>query len=192
MFYELRESYTPLSPLPFERSVAPWKMSWTLGHWQVILPTSSVAFAGSMRLSTTALDNSLLIPLYVASASALFLILRIVYASYPVRSLEKCFVRILWHSKEQDLPEAGLEGHESSIPARSLITDLGGPIIYGFKIARFLGCTAFLGLATVALILQGDHRGSFSFQDLDCSQLAVCATAVSEHVSSDPSPSGSL
>ncbi|KIM54250.1 hypothetical protein SCLCIDRAFT_1222221 [Scleroderma citrinum Foug A] len=153
-------------------------MSWTLGHWQVILPTSSVAFAGSMRLSTTALDNSLSIPLYVASASALFLILRIVYASYPVRSLEKCFVRILWHSKEQGLSEAGLEGHESSIPARSLITDLGGPLIYGFKIARFLGCIAFLGLATVALILQGDHRGSLSFQDLDCSQLAVCATAV--------------
>ena len=138
-----------------------------------------------MQLSTTALDNSFVIPLYVASASALFLIFRIVFASYPVRSLEKYFVRILCHSKEQGLPEAGLEGNESSVPARSLITDLGGPVIYGFKMARFLGCIALLGLATVTLILQGDDRGPLPFQDLDCSQLAVCATAVSEQISPD-------
>jgi len=167
-------------------------MSWASGHWQVILPKGSVAFAGSMQLSTTALDNSLVIPLYVASASALFLILRIVFASYPIRSLERCFVRILCHSKEQGLPEAGFRGNESSVPASSLITDLGGPVIYGFKIARFLGCIAFLGLAIVTLILQGDDRGSSSpFQDLDCSQIAVCVTAVSEQISPDLSPSAS-
>lgn len=121
---------------------------------------------------TTALDNSLVIPLYLASASALLLSLRIVIASHPVRALGKCFVRILCYSKEHEPAlEAQSEQDERSISVRSLITDLGGPVIYGFKIARFSGCIAFLGLAIATLVKDQDVQ--------DSSQLAVCTTAVS-------------
>ncbi|KAL4068375.1 hypothetical protein V8B97DRAFT_1975301 [Scleroderma yunnanense] len=142
---------------------------WYLGHSQVLLPNNYTA-------SSIWPNDTLLIPLCASSASAFLLILRVVISSYPFQVLRKCVIHTLYRPKEQVLAETRV-GESESVIDRPFITDLGGPVVYGFKLARVFGCIAFLGLEVVTL-LKGDNQGSLSHQDLDWSQLAICTTAV--------------
>ncbi|KAL4069345.1 P-loop containing nucleoside triphosphate hydrolase protein [Scleroderma citrinum] len=86
-------------------------------------------------------------------------------------------MRMLYGSKEQVIAEANHGENQSLVFNKSLITNLGGPVIYGFKVARVFGCVAFLGLEIFTL-LKGDDGGPASHQGPDRSQLAVSAAAV--------------
>ncbi|KAI6045165.1 hypothetical protein EDC04DRAFT_2638851 [Pisolithus marmoratus] len=155
-------------------------MSWSAqlsspGHWQVILPNSAQFMALSVSTDAS-LGDSLTIPLYFTVASAIVLALHVVASTYPVRVLRKYIARTVCHSKRQVYVDNGLGFSEFPNLDQPLVIALGGPVIYGFKFARFLGCLAFLGLC-IASLLRRPQESSSAFKPLDQPQLAVCVSA---------------
>ncbi|KIJ62235.1 hypothetical protein HYDPIDRAFT_176581 [Hydnomerulius pinastri MD-312] len=91
-------------------------------------------------------SNSLVLPFYAACASAIILLLRFICLSYPGQLLRRSLSRLVSRAK-QNSPTVAEESPELNYDRGPLIAQLGGPVIYGFKLARFLGCLVFLGLA---------------------------------------------
>jgi hypothetical protein len=118
------------------------------------------------------------IPFYAASASAVFLFLHILLASYPCKALGRWLARLVSRSKQATVEES-LDWSKD----QPLISQLGGPVIFAFKFARFLGCLAFLGLA---LVMPSNEKGREStlhgylsaLVHAEWPQLAIIATAV--------------
>lgn len=169
------------------------KMSWPAwftgpGRWQVVFSSSFVGtfsplssqnasvistFSSCIPMTPTrALGDVLLLPFYVASASALLLAFYAVASSYPFRILR---ARIVPTSKGQTTSIHCDSENGGSHIDRPLIAALGGPVIYAFKLARFIGCVAFSGLSFVTLYVDRPCAS----QHPDWPQLAVCTTAVS-------------
>ncbi|KIO02467.1 hypothetical protein M404DRAFT_9898 [Pisolithus tinctorius Marx 270] len=151
-------------------------MSWSAqlsgpGHWQVVLPNKP--FAALNISADVALGDSLTIPFYLAIASVALLALSVVASTSPAQALRKYIARIVY-PKQPGYVDRGPDFSEC--PEQPLIISLGGPIIYGFKFARFLGCLAFLGLC-IASLLKSSEQSSPALKALDQPQLAVCATA---------------
>lgn len=152
------------------------KMSWSAqlsgpGHWQVVLPNSPFV---ALNISTdAALGDSLTMPSYLAIASAVLLALSAVASTSSAQALRKYIARIVC-PRQPGCVDRGPDFSEC--PEQPLIISLGGPIIYGFKFARFLGCLAFLGLC-IASLLKSSEQSSPALKVLDQPQLAVCATA---------------
>jgi hypothetical protein len=63
---------------------------------------------------------------------------------------------------------------------RLLVSQVGG---YGFKLARLLGCLAFMGLSLVTVFREADTIDHTAFWQAKWPKLAVCVTAVRELVS---------
>ncbi|KAF9243735.1 hypothetical protein BU15DRAFT_71860 [Melanogaster broomeanus] len=125
-----------------------WAQYTYVGASQVILPEHyTVTPLLVISPEKSILSNSLVIPFYAASASASILLLHIVFSSYACQALGGYLSRRLFRSK-QDAVTAPEESREWT-KGQPLISQLGGPVIYAFKVARFLGCLAFLGLALV-------------------------------------------
>ncbi|KAG1716785.1 hypothetical protein ID866_383 [Astraeus odoratus] len=96
-------------------------------QWQVVLPNSyTYAAFGAFSAKNAALNSSLVIPFYVASASAILLLLRIISSLYAVQVLRRYIVRIVRSSKQQVLTNDGICEDECLDSGRSLIADLGG------------------------------------------------------------------
>lgn len=154
-------------------------MSWSArlsgpGPWRGVLPNSPfVAFSVS---TDAAQGDSLIIPLYVAVASAILLAFHVVASTYPVQVLRRCVARIVCPPKRQGYVDGGSGFVECPDLNKPLVVALGGPVVYGFKFARLLGCLAFLGLC-VASWLKRSEQDHLSLKLLEQSQLAVCAAA---------------
>ncbi|KAG2070718.1 hypothetical protein BDR04DRAFT_1053972 [Suillus decipiens] len=136
--------------------------------------------------------DTLMIPAYFATTSALLLLLHLITLSKPVRKL---WLRFLPPRTEQ---EPGLFFDEPPIAdgffseAKAFISHHGGWVIFAYKFARFIGCLAFLGLSLASFILEereerttganepskGKHRnGYIPFSRAEWLQFALCMTA---------------
>ncbi|KAI5991472.1 hypothetical protein EDD15DRAFT_2275310 [Pisolithus albus] len=155
-------------------------MSWSAqlsspGRWQAVLLNSPfVAFGVSTDAYTQ--GDSLTIPVYVAVASATLLACHVIASTYPVQVLRRCVARIICPPKRQGYVDSGSGFVECPDLNKPLVVALGGPVVYGFKFARFFGCLAFLGLCIASWLNMFDQN-YLSFKLLDQSQLAVCAAA---------------
>ena len=135
-----------------------------------------------------------MIPVYVAVASALFLLLHLILLSKPVKIICSRFLP----PKSEEEPSPSLEevpvvdGFFSE--AKAFISRHGGLVIFAFKFARFIGCLLFLALSLAAFILEEreehfvgsarKHRraphndSSNPFSRAEWLQFALCMTAV--------------
>lgn len=171
--------------------------------WQVVL-RSSDAFQSldwepiNYGNSTAVWYSTLMIPAYLAAASALLLLLHLITLSKPVK---KIWSRFLPLSKTEEEPSllfdepAIADGFFSE--AKVFISQHGGWVIFAYKFARFIGCLAFLGLSLATFILdereehatganklsKGKHRrphpsdGYIPFSRAEWLQFALCMTA---------------
>ncbi|KAG0697813.1 hypothetical protein DFH29DRAFT_984146 [Suillus ampliporus] len=138
-----------------------------------------------------------MIPAYVAAASALLLLLHLIVLSKPVKKLWSHFLP----PKTEKEPSVFFD--EPTIAdgffpeAKVFISQHGGLVIFAYKIARFIGCLAFLGLSLATFILDereehtnganklsgGKHRkaypsdGYIPFSRTEWLQFALCMTA---------------
>ncbi|KIJ68829.1 hypothetical protein HYDPIDRAFT_25082 [Hydnomerulius pinastri MD-312] len=150
--------------------------------WQAALPENNA------RLHMVKPDwenvmwtNSLVLPFYAACASAIILLLRFICLSYPGQLLRRSLSRLVSRVK-QNSPTAAEESPELNYDRGPFIAQLGGPVIYGFKLARFLGCLVFLGLALATPLEANDEaarlQGYLPMQvHAEWPQLASIATA---------------
>ncbi|KAF9243723.1 hypothetical protein BU15DRAFT_71850 [Melanogaster broomeanus] len=143
------------------------------GSLQIILQQTRQT-PKTMGSEYSAWSNSLVIPLYAAGISALLLFLPIVFSSYPARAV-RIWLRITTQSKEHSVA-ISQEGLDVSID-QPPVSRLGGPAIYGFKLARFLGCLAFLGLSLVTPSREAETVDHAALWQATWPKLAVCVTA---------------
>ncbi|KII93466.1 hypothetical protein PLICRDRAFT_35686 [Plicaturopsis crispa FD-325 SS-3] len=101
-------------------------------------------------------SDSLVFPAYAAGASAILVLLHLVLASKPVRKL---FAAI--SPPKSAPPEEDVDGTSPRIrpaglfaDAKEHVADHGGATIFTFKLVRFLGSLALLGLSIATLILE--------------------------------------
>ncbi|KAF7322651.1 ATP-binding cassette transporter [Mycena chlorophos] len=94
-------------------------------------------------------EDSLAIPIVVAAASAVFLLLHLFFASTWGRKL-----RSLFKTPAPEQPEDSVL-HPVGIHAefRQHVTSHGGPVIFTFKLVRLVACLALLGLSITSLAL---------------------------------------
>jgi hypothetical protein len=96
-----------------------------------------------------------MIPTYFAIASAAVLLLHTILLLKP---LQKHFARLLPArvSPENALPEEPQVVHSAGFfaEAKDHILKQGGPVVFTYKVARLLGCLAFLGVSLATLLLQ--------------------------------------
>ncbi|KIJ68833.1 hypothetical protein HYDPIDRAFT_173463 [Hydnomerulius pinastri MD-312] len=148
--------------------------------WQVVLRANS-ALLPEIHPENAIWTNSLVLPFYAAGASGVILLLRSIYLSYPGQLLRGSLSRLVPRSK-QDPPATTEESPDLSYVDQPLIAQLGGPVIYGFKLARFIGCLVFLGLAIATPLEAHDSettlRGNLStLVHAEWPQLAIIATS---------------
>ncbi|KAF8845471.1 hypothetical protein BDN67DRAFT_993677 [Paxillus ammoniavirescens] len=153
-----------------------WAQYTDPGPWQVLLREHFTQLV-QIGPKNSMWFNSLVIPFYAASASAVFLFLHILSASYPCQALGRWLARLVSRSKQATIEESPDWSKD-----QPLISQLGGPVIFAFKFARFLGCLAFLGLA---LVIPSNEKGREStlhgylsaLVHAEWPQLAIIATA---------------
>lgn len=95
-------------------------------------------------------SDTLIFPAYAAAASAFILILHIILLSKPLKKLYNRLSPSSEPSVEQTtaIPPTGV------VPEfKEHISQHGGPTIFAFKVARFLGCLALLGLSVTSLVI---------------------------------------
>jgi hypothetical protein len=125
-------------------------------------------------------NDILLLPVAFAAFSSIWLILRSIFLSTPVKKLCKR----LFGSPEEELDEADEVSHQSHISA------LGGWQIFAFRILRLEGCLVLLGLSLATFIKnEGTEVGTeelwiklanvTSYSKSDWLQLSMCITYVS-------------
>ncbi|KAG1749648.1 uncharacterized protein EDB91DRAFT_1334077 [Suillus paluster] len=141
--------------------------------------------------------STLMIPAYVAAASALLLLLHLIMLSKPVKKLWSHFMP----PKTEEEPSIFFD--EPTIAdgffseAKVFISQHGGLVIFAYKFARFIGCLVFLGLSLATFILDEreehateankllgrKHRkarhpdGYIPFSRTEWLQFALCMTA---------------
>ncbi|KAH7922933.1 hypothetical protein BV22DRAFT_1197033 [Leucogyrophana mollusca] len=100
--------------------------------------------------------SSLMIPAYFAGASAVLLILHLILLSSPVQNTWARVVRRSEDLQPATPPETGANLYAGGFfsDAKAFVSQHGGPIIYGYKVARFVGCLALLGLSLATFILE--------------------------------------
>ncbi|KAF9243740.1 hypothetical protein BU15DRAFT_71865 [Melanogaster broomeanus] len=115
-------------------------------HYTPLLVISTEKSTKSLPPSRI-LSNSLVIPFYAASASASILLLHLLFSLYSCQALGRYLCCRLSRSRQAPVttPDETLDWANG----QPLISQLGGPVIYAFKVARLFGCLAFLGLALV-------------------------------------------
>lgn len=113
-------------------------------------------FPSSYNLLTSLWSDSLIIPVYFAIASAVVLVLHIVLFLKPVQQLwsrlrRKDFV---------EYPEPAPVNRPESLWAevKQHVQNHGGATIFGFELARLVGCLALLGLSVTSLVLLEEAR----------------------------------
>ena len=97
-----------------------------------------------------------MIPAYCASVSAVVLILHLVLLSSPAQNIWARVVRRSDDLQPATSPETGANIHAGGLSsdAKAFVSQHGGPIIFGYKVARFVGCLALLGLSLATFILE--------------------------------------
>jgi hypothetical protein len=147
------------------------------------------------------LYSTLMIPAYVAAASAVILILHLIILSKPVK---KVWSRFLPPTKTEEetsaLSEEATRVNGFFSKAKASISRHGGLAIFAYKFARFIGCVVLLALSLVTFILEvredhsvgvdkvswRQHRMSYHPHNdyipssrTEWLQFALCTTAVS-------------
>ena len=125
----------------------------------VRVPTHTVCIMTLLNLSRTRIwKNTLVYPAGVALASALVLALQLVARATPMRRLlAKLPKSDAGRANADDIEATGSDGQPLSRVAK-----LGGPIIYGFKVVRFLSSLTLLGLSIATLIIN-DRNDDFEY-----------------------------
>ncbi|KAJ8594877.1 hypothetical protein M405DRAFT_759938 [Rhizopogon salebrosus TDB-379] len=142
--------------------------------------------------------STLMIPAYVAAASAFFLLLHLIILSKPVKKVWSHFIP---PSRTDEEPSAFSEEpstvHGFFSEAKAFISRHGGLAIFAYKLARFIGCLVFLALSLATFILEEreehsveagkasgrKHRkyrhpdGYIPFSRAEWLQFALCMTA---------------
>jgi hypothetical protein len=99
-------------------------------------------------------NSELMVPSYLAVASALVLLLHIICSSKPIRSI---YARLLPKATFQE--ESRAEERRAAHPigffaeAKEHVLEHGGIPIFAYKVARLAGCFTFLALSAVTFIL---------------------------------------
>ncbi|KAH7910707.1 hypothetical protein BJ138DRAFT_73634 [Hygrophoropsis aurantiaca] len=99
--------------------------------------------------------SSLMIPVYVATASATFLVVQFIVLFKPARRLWARIMRrtgCLSYMAFDDDHDVYTERFLSE--RRTFVTQHGGPVIFGYKFARFIGCLMLLGLSLTTLTVE--------------------------------------
>lgn len=96
--------------------------------------------------------HPLMIPAYVGAASALVLILHLVLSFGPVKKL---FRRPLIEEEgvQEQIPQHPSLHTSLFSAAREHITDLGGPVIFAFRVARAISVFVLCGLSIAIFVL---------------------------------------
>ncbi|TBU23091.1 hypothetical protein BD311DRAFT_811015 [Dichomitus squalens] len=122
--------------------------------------TYSLYQTADSNKETKTWKNTLAYPAGVAVVSAFVLTLQLIACSTPVR-------KILARISKADIDGDGaddIKATGSNGQPRSHVAKLGGPVIYGFKVVRFLSTLAPLGLSIATLILSDRNDDSeYSF-----------------------------
>lgn len=115
--------------------------------------------------------DTLVFPAYAAALSIFALLVHLILLSRPVKSLA---MRLF---TSNDTPE---EEHPTrvSVVGKSHVEQLGGPVIFGFLVARLVSCLTLLGLSVVTSVRLHDGPGSH-LDTLDWLQIAICGVYVS-------------
>ncbi|KAH7918842.1 hypothetical protein BV22DRAFT_1100095, partial [Leucogyrophana mollusca] len=100
--------------------------------------------------------SSLMVPAYCAGVSAVILILHLILLSSPAQNIWARVVRRLNSLQPATSPETGANIHARGFfsDTKAFVSQHGGPIIFGYKVARFIGCLALLGLSLATFILE--------------------------------------
>ncbi|EIM92492.1 uncharacterized protein STEHIDRAFT_127305 [Stereum hirsutum FP-91666 SS1] len=131
---------------------------------QVVLDaieTSYAALAKEKKIWT----HTLMIPAYVAVASALVLIIHLVLSSGPLKRL----IHQYGSSEDDSVQEETSRTtslHTSLLSAaREHVAELGGPVIFAFRAVRALAVLALCGLSIAIFVL--DEEGNLNTKDFE-------------------------
>ncbi|KAH9945600.1 hypothetical protein B0H21DRAFT_822934 [Amylocystis lapponica] len=120
-------------------------------------------------------------PAYAAGASALLILLQLVVQSKPVRKLHARFTTsevTLTGDEDYEVEEPLLTPKDTARPSKIAqhVEQLGGPIMVGYKVVRFLSCLVLLGLS-ISTVVSGKYANiSVEFPSLaQWPQFAICA-----------------
>lgn len=144
--------------------------------------------------------STLMIPAYIAAASAFSLLLHLVLLSKPAK---KFYSRFLPSTNKTEDEQTALSEHATTADgffseAKAFISRHGGLVIFAYKFARFIGCLVFLALSLATFILEEreEHSGTnntfrrkhrktrhsdgyISLSRAEWLQFVLCMTAVS-------------
>ncbi|KAH7903194.1 ABC transporter type 1, transmembrane domain-containing protein [Hygrophoropsis aurantiaca] len=117
---------------------------------------------------------------YLSGVSAVILILQFLLSSLA----RKLHTGRLEDSQSTSTQEIGLNDSLSDrdvSKTKGFVLEQGGPVIYGYKCARFIGCLALWGLSfgTLLPLVQEDSHGfrhQLCSSTTQCHQLALCVT----------------
>jgi hypothetical protein len=146
--------------------------------------------------------STLMIPAYVAAASAVLLILHLIILS---KSVKKVWLRLLSPTTQAEEGPSALFEEATRVngffsEVKAFISRHGGSAIFAYKLARFIGCLVFWALSLATFILEvreehsvgagkvsgrkhrksrQPHDGYVMFSRAEWLQFALCMTAVS-------------
>jgi len=83
-------------------------------------------------------------PAYITGASILLLVLQLLWHSSPIKKL---YVKATSSEGPEEILAVGTDAQPLRVEGR--VARLGGPVIFGFNVVRFLSCLALLGLSIV-------------------------------------------
>ncbi|KAH7918845.1 hypothetical protein BV22DRAFT_1100101 [Leucogyrophana mollusca] len=99
--------------------------------------------------------SSLMIPAYIAGVSTVVLTLHLILLSSPAQNIWARVVRRSDGPQSATSPETGADIYAGGLSdAKAFVSQHGGPIIFGYKVARFVGCLALLGLSLATFLLE--------------------------------------